>query len=202
MGGVGSGRYGTGRKRMTCEALRVDVGYLARHNMLAPGQLTPLTWTCHGELCGSIHLYAHAERIVLYFRVRVDGGEWKSCSQSVPLVTVPTNFGHRRLFRCPTCGRACRDLYSGRTSFACRKCLRLLYFSQFQADWERATDQARALRRRVGAPETGLLTKPRRMRWRTYRRLIARDAALTERWVGGMMASADRLQGRLRRWKV
>jgi hypothetical protein len=34
MGGPGSGRYGIGRKRATCEALRVDLFYLARHGML------------------------------------------------------------------------------------------------------------------------------------------------------------------------
>src|ERR1044072_835937 len=117
MGGLGSGRYGVGRKRATCEALRVDVYHLARHGMLTPGRMSLLTWTCRGKRSGSIQVVAGEGRIILLFRVTVEGQQWERCAQPVALVTVPTNFGPRRLFQCPNCGRTCRDLYAGRTRF-------------------------------------------------------------------------------------
>jgi len=160
VGGFGSGRYGVGRKRATCEALRVDLFYLGRHGMLTPGRVSRYHWTSAGQPCGSISVVAFDDRIVLLFRASVDGQGWESCSQSVALVSVPTNFGLRRLFQCPTCHRLCRDLYGGRMRFACRKCLNLAFLSQYQSDWERAADQARALRKKVGMPVDATLNEP------------------------------------------
>jgi hypothetical protein len=200
MGGRGSGRFGIGRKRTTCEALRVDLFHLARHGMLTPGRISRLTWMCRGEPSGGIRVLAYGGRVILLFRVSVDGQEWETCYQSIALVTVPTNFGQRRLFKCPTCSRACRDLYGGRTRFACRKCLGLPYVSQYQSDSERAADQARALRRKLGASAESSfyapLSKPPRMRLRTYQRLLAQDAVLAERCARGLAASLERSQRR------
>jgi hypothetical protein len=205
MGGPGSGRCGIGRKRATCEALRVDVFYLARHRMLTPRRTSRLTWTYRGKPSGAIRILALEERIILLFRVSVDGRKWESRSQSIAVVTVPTKFGRRRLFNCPACGRPCRDLYGGQTRFACRKCVGLPYISQYQTDDERAADQARALRRKFGAPDATFfapLLRPPRMRWRTYQRLLARDAALAERCARGLGAFVERLKERTRRRTV
>ena len=201
MGGLGSGRYGTGRKPATCEALRVDLFYLARHSMLIPGRVSQLNWTCRQLPSTGIHILALDDRVVLLFRARIANQKWETRTQSIAFVTVRTNFGHRRLFRCPSCNRACRDLYGRRMRFSCRKCLGLAYISQYQSCWERALDQRKALRKKVDAlaDTDGPLLKPPRMRWRTYRKLLARNRALGERCTRGIMSSVGRIERRVGR---
>ena len=81
--------------------------------------------------------------------------------------------GRRPWFSCPSCGQACRILY-GTQSLRCRKCRNLKYQSQYEAPAFRLLDRASKIRRRLGpagASGEPLPPKPRRMCWRTYRRL-------------------------------
>lgn len=123
VGGYGSGRFGAGRKAFIEEALRLSIYELIRHGSLKPGRVTPVTWqSSAGQCIGKVHVLALPHRVRLHFRSRVDGEAWQSCHQTIELVSMRTNFGRRRLFRCPTCRRACRDVYGGRLRFECRKC--------------------------------------------------------------------------------
>jgi hypothetical protein len=120
----------------------------------------------------------------------------------VRYVVTPTMFGgHRAWFECPSCRRACRVLY-GTNSLRCRLCRHLKYASQSEAPPWRAQRRAHNIRRRVGASVNALDTpfppKPRRMRWTTYERLRADDAALQGRWLAGVMAAVGKFDSRLK----
>ena len=84
--------YGTGRKPATCEALRVDLFYLARHGMLIPGRVSQLNWTCRQLPSTGIHILALDDRVVLLFRARIANQKWETRTQSIAFVTVATNF--------------------------------------------------------------------------------------------------------------
>ena len=97
---------------------------------------------------------------------------------AVRLDWTPCGFGGRRVWwRCPAlgCGRRVAVLHGGRV-FACRKCTRLAYRSQREADDDRAIRRASTIRRRLAWP-AGILHdiggKPKGMHWRTYWRLFA-----------------------------
>ena len=200
MGGYGSGRYGSGRKAFVEESLRLSLRELVRRGALRPGRLTPVLWRSPstGECVGKVHILALPDRLRLHFRARMDGGDWQPCRQTIELVRVRTNFGRRRLFRCPTCRRACQDLFDGRMRFECRKCRKLAFLSQHQPSWERAVEQMRALRRKLGDAQATVFDelppRPPRMRWHTYERIVERERQLTERWLSGYAPNLDRIK--------
>lgn len=85
-------------------------------------------------------------------------------------------------------------LYGGRR-FYCRKCWRLTYASQYEAQWERARRQAEKIRAKLGQPgfiddTDDFPEKPTRMRWRTYRRLRAKDRQLMRAYEDGFCSIA------------
>ncbi len=103
---------------------------------------------------------------------------------SVALVTTPQPFGGRRWwFVCPSTGNHVAKLHlpPGGITFASRRAYRLPYASQREPQHERALRQAFKLQARLGNPygtADDLPYRPRGMRQRTYRRLVARlDAA-------------------------
>jgi|SRR6516164_342030 len=77
------------------------------------------------------------------------------------------------------------------------------YASQSEASHWRAQRKALSIRRRVGASSDALdgpfPAKPAKMRWRTYRHLQARDAALQERWLLGAAGDLGRFHSRVKR---
>lgn len=191
------------RKWTTGEVQRIDLHWLDRQGMLAPGRISPIVWSFGGQRSGAIRVLAYVDRIILLFRVREPGSSiWQSVAQRVELTSVPTNFtGRRRLFLCPDCGRRCRDLFAGRDRFSCRICRKIAYRSQSQRVRDRAKDQAIAIRRKIAGPDANLLDgfppKPPRMRWATYQRHAERDEQLAARWEVEM----TRILGRLARRK-
>ena len=115
--------------------------------------------------------------------------EGKLAGLFVPYFYTPAMFGgYRKWFACPGCRRAARILY-GVHSLRCRRCRGLKYASQSEASHWRAQRKALSIRRRVGATGDALdrpyPPKPRKMRWATYKRLRAVDAALQEQWLLG-----------------
>jgi len=79
----------------------------------------------------------------------------------------------------------------------------LKYASQSEASHWRAQRKALNIRRRVGASDDTLdgpfPAKPGKMRWTTYKRLQARDAALQERWLLGAVGDMGRFHTRVKR---
>jgi hypothetical protein len=112
--------------------------------------------------------------------------------------THPHLGGVRWWVQCPRCARRCAVLQIlGAGALGCRVCLQLAYESTRETRYALACRRARAARSRVGASLdlTAPMVKPRRMHWRTFLRLAAReDAALVDvlRCLQRSAAQADR----------
>ena len=101
MGGIGSGRPGTGRGKVeACRSL--DVNRLNREGCLAPGWTGGLQWTRGDEQIASIQLRAEEDQVILSYRCQVAGGNWQNVEEPVRIVRVPCRLGGSRpYFVCP-----------------------------------------------------------------------------------------------------
>jgi hypothetical protein len=187
MGGPGSGnRWRYGAKSTTDDYRILDVRRLAREGMLRPGYWGGWEWMRDGETVASIQMRAEQDRVVLVYRHRSGGGEWKDDQYPVRIVRTPCNLGGSRAwFICPAlgCGRRVAILYGGGI-FACRHCHQLAYASAREHESDRAARRADRVRARLGW-EPGILNgagiKPKWMRWRTFERLAAKHDQLVTR---------------------
>lgn len=200
MGGLGSGRTsGVGAAGKVEHWRGIDLAELRRMGLLKPitgGRIRAIVWNVDGRVdkLGVIPL-PHGIRFIK----RDEHGNLRGLF--VPYLVTSTMFGgERRWFQCPGCRRPCRLLY-GTNSLRCRRCRRLTYASQSEAPHWRAQRRARSIRRRLGASslDDAFPSKPPKMRWTTYERLRRVDGTLQQRWLGGVMAAADRLSSRLKR---
>ncbi len=179
MGGIGSGRRWHFDAKATTDNFRaLDVRRWARDGLLKPGRAFGWQWTCNGEVTGSINVRAETGRVVLNYRTRSGGGDWRDESYPVQLEATPCHLGgSRQWFLCPArgCGRRVAKLYGG-AIFACRHCHQLAYPSQREGFSDRALRRADGIRARLGwIPGTGNGhgPKPKGMHWRTFERLCA-----------------------------
>jgi len=188
MGGFGSGRRGGGKVTTDCRYL--DVRLLQRDGLLTQGRAFGWHWTRNGEDVASIQIRTEADRVILDYRSRSNGGEWQPLEYPVYLDwTLCTYGGRRAWFRCPGqgCGRRVAILYGG-SIFACRHCHRLAYACQREKDDDRAMRRADTIRQRLGwgagiANPPG--EKPKGMHWRTYIRLLRQyHAFASASWEG------------------
>jgi hypothetical protein len=94
---------------------------------------------------GVIGVRAETGRVILSYRHRLNEEPGQDVEYLVLIEWTPCEFGGSRAwFLCPArgCGRRVAILYSG-TTFACRKCHKLIYQSQKQRVWQRAMSRAR-----------------------------------------------------------
>lgn len=202
MGNRNSGnrwRYGT--RSTTDEMRNIDVRRWAREGMLQPGYRGGWRWSRDGREIASIRVRAEVNRVILTYRHRTDGGDWKDEEYPVSIERTACHLGGSRAwFLCPArgCGRRVAVLYGG-SIFACRRCHQLAYDSTREDAGGRATRRADTIRARLGW-EAGILngngSKPKWMRWRTFDRLVERhDRYVHRSWVG--MAVKLRMTGLL-----
>ena len=191
MGGMGSGRRYQGGKDTTSDMRALDVRRLQRDGLLTPGRAFGWQWTRNGNDVASIQMRTEADRVILNYRSRSNGGEWQPMEYPVYLEWTSLHFGGRRVwFLCPArgCGKRVAILYGGST-FACRHCYKLAYGCQRESDDERAARRAETIRRRLGW-EPGILNgdgrKPKGMHWRTFERLKATHDAYVDVSLAGM----------------
>ncbi len=179
MGGFGSGRP-SGSGRNTVESCRsIDVNQLHREGCLEPGRRGSWQWTRDGEKVASIIFRSEADRLRLFYRVRIGGGEWEAVEENINIARVPCRFGGSRpYFLCPgvvngvTCGRRVAKLHGLGRYFLCRHCYRLAYASQSEGGWDRALRRANKIRQRLGGdPGMAFPDRPKGMWRRTYDRL-------------------------------
>jgi hypothetical protein len=192
MGGMGSGnRWRYGAKSTVEDYRALDVRRWARDGFLRPGYWGSWRWSRNGEVVASIQFQVEDDRVILIYRHRSGGGEWKDERYPVRIVRTPCNLGGARVwFLCPAlgCRRRVAILYGG-AIFACRHCQRLAYASSREGAGDRAARRADRLRDRLKW-EPGILNgsgcKPKRMRWRTFDRLSVQHDLLVGQSLRGM----------------
>ncbi len=196
MGGMGSGRHWYyGAKDTTSDYRSIDVRRWHRDGLLTPHQSFGRRWSRDGETLASIRVRTESDRVILTYRHRSGGDDWKDESYPVRLDwTVCTYGGSRPWFLCPAtgCGRRVAKLYLGGSGvFACRHCYRLAYDCQRETDDDRAVRRAETIRLRLGW-EPGIVNfpggRPKGMHRRTFERLKAHHDAFVSTSVAGMAA--------------
>lgn len=196
MGGIGSGRrWRFNTRGTTSDYLSLDVRRLQREQLLLPGRSCGLRWKQGGEAIGHIGIRGETDRVVLDYRYRQVGSDWKPMQYAIRLDWTRCTFGGQRAwFRCPAqrCGRRVALLYLGGAGiFACRQCYAIVYASQRETYDDRAARRVERIRDRLGW-EAGILNgdggKPKGMHWRTFERLTTAHDALVEGSLAGCAA--------------
>jgi len=147
MGGLGSGSwYRSNNKSTTDDYKQIDIRLMKRKGWLIHGNGGSLSWKWNGEPWGDIRYQSYDDRLVLNFRYRTNGSEWKPVSQTIPIFNSSCYFGSVRLwFGCPSCNNRCAILYGVGKLFLCRKCYDLPYRSQMKGQLDRLIDQKHKL---------------------------------------------------------
>ena len=195
MGGMGSGRYWYyDAKDTTGDYRSIDVRRWHRDGFLTPNQAFRWQWSRDGDVFASILVRTEPGHIILSYRHRSGGEEWKEEKYPVCLDWTDCNFGgDRPWFLCPArgCSRRVAILYGGGI-FACRHCHQLAYPSQRETQDDRAARRANKIRERLGW-EQGILNpkgwrKPKGMHWATFERLNKEHDAFVSMSLAGMSA--------------
>jgi len=203
MGGIGSGRlYHRGAAGKVEDWRAIDLADLKRMGLLKPivgGRIKAIVWKNDQGGFDRLGIIPSARGIQFVKR----DGEGKLAGLFVRYSYTCTMFGgYRKWFACPGCRRAARVVYGVHT-LRCRRCRQLKYASQSEASHWRAQRKALSIRRRLGASSDALNgpfpPKPSKMRWVTYRRLRAVDAALQGQRFLGAAGDVARLHSRVRR---
>lgn len=192
MGGRGSGRrWHSGAKDTMNDYRTLDVRRWQREGLRVPERAFGWNWLRNDETVASIQVRTEADRIILSYRHRSGGGEWKSEEYPVRLDWTPCTYGGQRAwFICPArgCGKRAAILYGGGI-FACRHGYRLAYPSQREAAHDRAARRADKIRARLGWDQ-GILNgsggKPKGMHRRTFRRLQYEHDGYVDSALAGM----------------
>lgn len=181
MGGYGSGRFG--RKARCDDFKSLDANWLNRQGYLKAGTDCTVHWWRGGERIGWIGMQAEANKVVLTYRVRQGGADWRDVIEPVPVLWSPCPYGGARpWFRCPgvvrgrECGRRVVKLYAAGRWFLCRHCYGLAYDSQKERPMQRRLARANRLRRKLGGAAgmaNPIAKRPKGMWRRTYRRIVA-----------------------------
>jgi hypothetical protein len=195
VGGYGSGR--TGGRPTVESALRLDIGSMMRWGVIRPG----------AHLKGEMALQFYDDELAIKFesRVRDPWDSWLRLQYEIYdywtgdlhhiddrfflTATRPPFGGLRWWFVCPRLNRRVRKLYLplGGRHFRSQRAYRLPYSSQRETVHDRAMRRARKLCQRLGGDpaDDTYPNKPKRMRWRTYNRLmdelVAADGVADER---------------------
>ena len=202
MGGIGSGRqmYWSTRDYVD-DNISLDIRRLKREELLYPGSYFGWQWTTGNDAKNDIRIKVENNRVILFYRQRVNGGEWQRVEEPVNLTYTNCNYGGERAwFVCPSCGSRVAKLYSHRPYFLCRKCHGTPYQSQSENTSDRMMRKARKIRTRLGADQSlsmPIFLKPKGMHQKTFDRL-RKKAEKAEQIVWREMASyLDRLEGQV-----
>ena len=155
MGGLGSGRTRDFNSKTTVDDVnRISTYDLKKQGMLQPGTVGTIFWSYGDRLTESVNFHTFHDRLVLDYCSRQNGGEWEQVEETIQLTWTRCNYGGKRpWFRCPGCSRRVAVLCDHGERFLCRRCYRLPYASQQRSYGDRMEEQARKVRRRLGATE-------------------------------------------------
>lgn len=207
MGGYGSGHRWSS-KPTTGQALRLDVRWLARVGLIAPGVegWMPVRWTRNGEPSGDITVRYDDRRprqLILDYRTRASGeAEWTPLREVVRLERTPCHYGGERVWcRCPGCGSRRAVLYCLDGRFRCVPCNRLAYSVTREEPLYRFGRRREKILERLGAEAEWVLDwyvapiKPKGMHWRTYERLLREWETIRDSSRADYAAGLQRLAG-------
>lgn len=147
-------------------------------------------WSRNGEQVASIGYVSRVDEagrgeLILQYTVDAKTKQARSLDYPVRIESQPMHFGGQRLWLiCPYTGRRALKLYkfSGIDKFCCRTAIRPLptYSIQRAAKTDLPMERQWAIRRKLRDPGNCLdpLTKPKRMRWKTFERYEAKDRQL------------------------
>ena len=204
MGGPGSGRRnGT---PVTGSRVSIDVRKLQRRGLLKPGLVIGAKPVGEQQRLPPFQLRVGAEELTLTVRQCMGGDVGGSRDYHVGLERTSCNFGGSRAwFLCPAgCGRRVALLYFGdHGKLACRRCSKLNYRSQREAESDRALRRANEIRKKLGWPPgvvRGHGVKPKGMHWATYRSLVSMHDVFAGNALGKMMGRLDSIESQLARW--
>lgn len=97
MGGSGSGRYWHfGAKDTTDDYQILDVRRWQRDGYLEPGRWFGWQWMRDDKTVASIQVQAESDGVILSYRHRGGGGEWKSEDYPIYLDRTPCTYGGTR----------------------------------------------------------------------------------------------------------
>jgi hypothetical protein len=192
MGGIGSGRrWYPSAKDTVADFRSIDVRHWSRDGFLDPYQSFGWQWSHDGEVTASINVRTEPDRVILTYRHRSGGEDWKDESYPVYLAWTACHLGGERpWFLCPArgCGRRVAILYGGGI-FACRHCYQLAYPSQREAWDDRAARRAERIRDKLKW-EPGILggngRRPKGMHRTTFERLTAQHDAFVDVWMDSL----------------
>jgi hypothetical protein len=189
----------------------IDLAWLRRRGARDIGYSGHITWSRHGEETASIGYDVVCNGLRLRYRHTPYGGTPQDVDEIIHIVTTPVPFGGcRHWFRCPSCNRRCRIVYGG-ARFRCRVCRCAKYESQYESEPLRLCSRRWRIRKLLEdhggekwpfGLDDGFPPKPRRMHWKTYRRLEALDEDLGSRWcirIRGWLERTDPMQAAARR---
>jgi len=187
MGGNGSGRrsrYGTKDTMERRQSL--DINWLQREGNLEVNRRSSVRWSCDGKETGSITTISYDKSLVLEYRQRSGGGEWREVRNPVALAWTPCHYGGQRpWFICPDCGRRVGKLYSATRCFLCRHCCGLVYKSQREDVQDRLLRRIQRIRGKLGARSGWIFDllpdKPKGMHNSTWFRLFQTKNQLMRR---------------------
>lgn len=188
MGGFGSGFRGVS-KDTTASRFAL---HIRRWGNAFPGEEVSVALTVGGiQPLGRLHVRKTRDALLLTFTPHEDP-PWQ---QEVEVEWQRCRFGGSRpWFRCPHCARRCGALYRARYGYACRTCCGLTYQSTRELPGHRAVGRADQIRERLGWPP-GIIhghgSKPPRMHWRTFIRLVDEHDRLADQF---SISILDRLE--------
>ena len=169
MGGLDSTRWAFVSTKDTVESARsLGINSLNRAGSLHPGYRGVSEWTRDGNRVASINLRRDDHGLILSYRVRRNGGEWRDVERPTQIVWMPCRLGGwRPYFLCPgivngvVCNRWVTKLYGAGDYFLCRHCYRLAYASQRENGSDRAFRRGHKIRARLGGDASMAWSSPR-----------------------------------------
>jgi hypothetical protein len=184
------------------QALRLDINWLLRRQMIAPGSATDphaIRWVNSDGMVIASGWISADMRNDIEGLLHTHIGDLE---QTITLVTLPRHLGGRQwFFACPATNRRTSVLWlpPGARQFASRYAWpgRVAYSSQFLTPMDRAhLGKERIKRRLIGdldPEEWDLPPKPKWMRWKTYHRLVERFDSYEAMLDAGALSRAGKL---------
>jgi hypothetical protein len=208
LGGPGSGRWYRWDAKGTVEGCRrLDVREWQRRGLLRPGGWFSWGWwNRDGVQVASIDVRVQQAHVLLVYRIRQQGEDWRDIKELVFLNWTPGYYGGQRpWFICPgvtqghTRGQRVAILYGAGDYFLCRHCYNLAYESQREDHATRLISKAQKIRRRLGGSPSLMEPfppKPRGMHWNTYSQLYMKARCAGEAGLLSGLAQLEHLNAR------